>query len=160
MIRGMTSHITSLTIVYWSVYSGVDKKNIKAPCHWPLWGEFTDDWWIPRTNGQKRGKCFHFMTSSWNYIKLSLSYLTMGDGKSSWLLFHSFLAQKSRWSFVLHPTKYERSIVGVCLVVIISPLLSEFVRVTDLSSSQILSKVWFSQCQWERIPVATFTSMV
>ena len=23
------------------------KENIKAPRHWPLWGEFTGDWWIP-----------------------------------------------------------------------------------------------------------------
>ena len=23
------------------------KENIKAPCHWPLLGEFTGDWWIP-----------------------------------------------------------------------------------------------------------------
>ena len=28
------------------------KKNLKAPRHWPLCGEFTGDWWIPRTNGQ------------------------------------------------------------------------------------------------------------
>ena len=40
------------------------KVNIKAPRHWPLCGEFTGDRWIPRTNGQLRGKCFHLMTSS------------------------------------------------------------------------------------------------
>ena len=40
------------------------KDNIKAPRHWPLWGEFTGDRWIPRTKGQKRGKWFHLMTSS------------------------------------------------------------------------------------------------
>ena len=28
------------------------KENTKAPCHWPLCGEFTVDRWIPRTNGQ------------------------------------------------------------------------------------------------------------
>ena len=28
------------------------KKDIKALHHWPLWGEFTGDWWIPRTKGQ------------------------------------------------------------------------------------------------------------
>ena len=28
------------------------EENIKAPRHWPLCGEFTDDRWIPRTNGQ------------------------------------------------------------------------------------------------------------
>ena len=41
------------------------KENIKAPRHRPLCGEFTGDRWIPRTNGQQRGKCFHLMTSSW-----------------------------------------------------------------------------------------------
>ena len=39
------------------------KENIKAPRHWPLCGE------IPRTNGQWRGKFFHWMTSSWNQRK-------------------------------------------------------------------------------------------
>ena len=38
----MASQITNLTVVYSIVYSGADeKKHIKAPRHWPLWGEFT-----------------------------------------------------------------------------------------------------------------------
>ena len=41
------------------------KENIKSRLHWPLWGEFTSDWWIPHRKGQWRGKCFHLMTSSW-----------------------------------------------------------------------------------------------
>ena len=40
------------------------KENIKAPRHWPLWGEFTGHRWIPHTKGQWRGKCFHMMMSS------------------------------------------------------------------------------------------------
>ena len=28
------------------------KENIKALRHWSLYGEFTDDRWIPRTNGK------------------------------------------------------------------------------------------------------------
>ena len=40
------------------------KENIKAPRHWPLWGESTGDRWIPHTKGQQRGKCSHYMTSS------------------------------------------------------------------------------------------------
>ena len=28
------------------------KENIKAPCYWPLCGEFTGHRWFPRTNGQ------------------------------------------------------------------------------------------------------------
>ena len=44
----MASQITSLTIVYPSVYSRRrSKENIKAPRHWSLWGEFTGDRWIP-----------------------------------------------------------------------------------------------------------------
>ena len=53
-MEGMASQITSLMIVYPTVYSGADqrKQNIKALRHWPLWGEFTGDQWIPRTKGQ------------------------------------------------------------------------------------------------------------
>ena len=29
-----------------SLCSGADQRNIKAPRNWPLWGEFTGDWWI------------------------------------------------------------------------------------------------------------------
>ena len=47
------------------------KENIKAPRHWPLWGEFTGERWIPRTNGQLRGKCFHLMMSSCSGTGLS-----------------------------------------------------------------------------------------
>ena len=35
----IASQITSLAIVYLTVYSGWE--NIKAPRHWPLWGEIT-----------------------------------------------------------------------------------------------------------------------
>ena len=37
----MAPHITSLAVVYSSVYTCADQRNIKAPRHWPLWGEFT-----------------------------------------------------------------------------------------------------------------------
>ena len=42
----MTSQITSLTIVYSTVYSGADQRKHQAPRHWPLCREFTGDWWI------------------------------------------------------------------------------------------------------------------
>ena len=88
----VTSPITSLTTVYSTVYSGARhrkhqswrlkspasrlftqpffffqepiKENIKAPRHWPWWGESTGHRLIPRTKGQYRGKYFHLMTSS------------------------------------------------------------------------------------------------
>ena len=47
------------------------KKYIKAPRHWSLWGEFTGDRLIPRTQGHQRGKCFHLMTSWWCWPMVS-----------------------------------------------------------------------------------------
>ena len=35
----------------WFVQAQI-KENITAPRHWPLWGEFTADRWIPHTKGQ------------------------------------------------------------------------------------------------------------
>ena len=61
----MTSQITSLTLVYSTVYADTDQRNIKAPRHWRFCGKFTGDRWIPRINCQLRWKCFHLMTSSW-----------------------------------------------------------------------------------------------
>ena len=65
IMSAIASQITSLRIVYSTVYSDADQRNIKAPPHWPMCGEVTGDRWIPRTNGHWRGKCFHLMTSSW-----------------------------------------------------------------------------------------------
>ena len=42
IMSSMASQITSLTIVYSTIYSGT-YENIKAPHHWPLCGEFTGD---------------------------------------------------------------------------------------------------------------------
>ena len=48
--------ITSVSIVFaQSFVQAQIKENIKALRHWPLWGEFTGDRWIPRTKGQWRG---------------------------------------------------------------------------------------------------------
>ena len=60
----MASQITSLTVVYSTVYSDADqrKHQSSAPLAF-VWGNHRDQW-IPRTKGQLRGKCFHLMTSS------------------------------------------------------------------------------------------------
>ena len=69
IMNEMASLITSLTIVYSSVFRAQTKENIKAPRHWPLCGEFTGDRWIPRTKVQERGKGFHLMVSSCSVIR-------------------------------------------------------------------------------------------
>ena len=53
IMGAMASEITSLTIVYSTVYSDADqRKHKKAQRHWPLCGEFTGDRWNSHTNGQ------------------------------------------------------------------------------------------------------------
>ena len=42
----IASQITSLTIVYSIFIQAQIKENIKAPRHWPLYGELTGDRWI------------------------------------------------------------------------------------------------------------------
>ena len=60
----MTSQITSLTVVYSTVYSDADQiKHQSSASLAFVWGIHRDRW-IPRTKGQLRGKCFHLMTSS------------------------------------------------------------------------------------------------
>ena len=51
IMGAMASQITNLTIVYPFIQAQI-RENTKAPRHWPLWGEFTGDRWIPRTNGR------------------------------------------------------------------------------------------------------------
>ena len=63
----MGSQITSLTIVYSTVYSRCrSKKTSKLHVTGLLCREFTGDWWIPCKKGQYCGKFFHLMMSSCN----------------------------------------------------------------------------------------------
>ena len=48
----MASQITSLTIVYSTVYSGADQSKYHSSASLAFVGEFIGDRWIPRTNGQ------------------------------------------------------------------------------------------------------------
>ena len=61
----MASQITSLTVVYSTVYSDADQRKHQSSASLAfVWGIHRDRW-IPRTKGQLRGKCFHLMTSPW-----------------------------------------------------------------------------------------------
>ena len=60
----MASQITSLTVVYSTVYSNANQRKHQSFASLAfVWGIHRDRW-IPRTKGQLRGKCFHWMTSS------------------------------------------------------------------------------------------------
>ena len=71
-MRTIASPITSLTVVYSTVYSDADqRKHQRSATLAFVWGIHRDRW-IPRTKGQLRGKCFHLMTSSWNHSIIKL----------------------------------------------------------------------------------------
>ena len=52
IMSAVSSQITGVSIVCSTVYSGAIKENLKAPRHWPLYGESSGDRWIPLTKGQ------------------------------------------------------------------------------------------------------------
>ena len=60
----IASQITSLTVVYSTVYSDADQSKHQSSASLAfVWGIHRDRW-IPHTKGQLRGKCFHLMMSS------------------------------------------------------------------------------------------------
>ena len=65
----MASQITSLTVVYLTVYSDADQRKHQSSASLAFVQGIHRDRWIPRTKGQLRGKCFHLMTSSWSCLK-------------------------------------------------------------------------------------------
>ena len=81
----VASQITSLTIVYTTVYSDADQSKHQSSASLAfVWGIHRDRW-IPRTKGQLRGKCFHLMTSSWF--------------KPMWLIIKRTIEIKFQWYF-------------------------------------------------------------
>ena len=61
----MASQITSLTVVYSTIYSDADQRKHQSSASLAFVWKIHRDRWIPRTKGQLREKCFHLMTSSW-----------------------------------------------------------------------------------------------
>ena len=82
----MASQITSLMVVYSTVYSDADRRKHQSSASLAfVWGIHRDRW-IPRTKGQLRGKCFHLMTSSWKHLSYeALWYDSTGkNDTASW----------------------------------------------------------------------------
>ena len=105
-----SSQITSLTSVYSTVYSGADQSKHQSSASLAfVWGIHR---WIPRTNGQLRGKCFHLMTSSCtkrNFFRSLFSDLLL----LFWCFFHNLFIDKAAFnscqysSVAVIPIPYE-----------------------------------------------------
>ena len=71
------------------------KEIIKALRHWPLWGEFNGDWWIP---SQRVNKAANLMTSSWCVLCITenaISTMVLGPDHC-WI---SCLNSLTSWAF-------------------------------------------------------------
>ena len=67
----MASQITSLTVVYSTVYSDADQRKHQSSASLAfVWGIHRDRW-IPRTKGQLSGNCFYLMTSLCSHCALA-----------------------------------------------------------------------------------------
>ena len=103
-MSAIASQIASLTIVYSIVYSDADQRKHQSSTSLAFVREFTRDRWIPRTNGQLHGKCFHLMTSSCDWLA---SWTRPAEGSCLMDGILCFLSLVPLWAF---------SIFDVCSV--------------------------------------------
>ena len=109
----MASQITSLTVVYSTVYSDADERKHQSSTLLAfVWGIHRGRW-IPRTKGQLRGKCFHLMTSSWAVLisdrsskRTSCMLIPIG-------VMHLVSLPKIRWLRSTYAIKRKENILAV-----------------------------------------------
>ena len=92
MMCAMVSEITSLMIVYSTVYSDADQRRLQSSASLAFVREFTGDRWIPCTNGQRHGKCFHLMTSSWLVLLYTMQIISLTWRSDVAAIIHIYLA--------------------------------------------------------------------
>ena len=81
--------ITSLTVVYSTVYSDADQNKHQRSAPLAFVRGIHRDRWIPRTKGQLRGKCLHLMTSSCQeLIRSKCSEIFQGPLLLTWFNFN------------------------------------------------------------------------
>ena len=103
----IASQITSLAVVYSTVYSDADQRKHQSSASLAfVWG-IHQSRWIPRTKGQLRGKCFHLMTSSWipGFVADGVSVIDTKMESSS----RAELLTRKTWAYLHGPlTRYAK----------------------------------------------------
>ena len=127
----IASEVTSLTVVYSTVYSDVDQRKHQSSASLAfVWG-IHQDRWIPHTKGQLRGKCFHLMTSSWYNNHQGMPFI-----------------------FTVYPKKYAHGFVVLCFVVVIQSFIMNshevFIHIHQGSFAGTGAIVRLPQCQWSK----------
>ena len=138
------------------------KENVKAPRHWPLCGDFSGDRWIPRTNGQQRGKCSiwwrHYgKYRSWStmeiveYPKLTIAcYQIRCEFCPLWKLFWWSTEKRP----TVYPKKYAHGFVVLCFVVVTQSFIMNshevFIHIHQGCFAGTGAIVRLPQCQWSK----------
>ena len=136
----------------------------KRYCHWPLCGEFTGERWIPCTNGQWRGKCFHLMTSLWyrsgrvrmiHPIKEIIKVMHYFAFAPDWIWWYN------------HFCHIILSVVNQYVFPLFSTCLSIYENIRDVKQPRILMKQLFSHVyrvnkslSWWRHQMETFSALL
>ena len=114
----IASLITSLAVVYSTVYSDADQRKHHSSASLAfVWGIHRDRW-IPRTKGQLRGKCFHLMTSSCTERRFC------GACCTQLLVSWYFVRLKAYISFKIKYGEYNWHIIKTVRMVLLLLLLS------------------------------------
>ena len=92
----MASQITSLIVIYSTVYSDADHRKHQSSASLAfVWGIHRDRG-IPRTRGQLRGKCFHLMTLSCFKCQWTSSILPQMKGPKQYDIYLIIVLQMSK----------------------------------------------------------------
>ena len=136
----MASQITSLTVVYSTVYSDADQRKHQSSASLAfVWGIHRDRW-IPRTKDQLRGNCFHLMTSSWS--RNNFSDNTNERTQSTFVLF-----QPSFYEDVFARNRHQRHgqvITSHRDVITCTCPLHPSILVTEYVLMQCVDKIYFT----------------
>ena len=104
IMGAIASQITSLTIVYSTVYSGADKKDMKAPRYWSP-ANFPQKWPVTR-------KMLPFddviIVEVWTYICMCLYEFTRQVFRTKWFVIISFSIVVSQIMFTM-PVHYPQN---------------------------------------------------
>ena len=121
-------------------------KNIKALRHWPLCGEFTGDRWIPRTDGQQRGKCFHLMTSSW-YICMLSAPKFLGASENVSLFKRTWIICVTYRALEMHAHIYVYVYICVCVCVrarvcVCGAVITRSIFIKNVRNTHSIARPW------------------
>ena len=134
----MASQIISLTIFTQPFIQEQIKENIKAPRDWPLCRGFTNDRWIPCTNGQM----FPFDVSNGQMFPfddvIMWIYPEMHSDKHSTMKSFKFAANALR--------NFKTRNIIVCCIVLLS-LLHLYIYIYYLYNSILINTIWTTRYQ-------------